>query len=453
MGVLITLSAAHYHAATTAGNTAGVVASREIPHLLALQDMRFGVLRIVSSATEHALLALTKGDKTEEIEAEKNLSELGGALFAEAMRRYAEHNPVTEAEASNRFTAEVSAAYRKLTKTAGDFTAAADRGSGSEEIGEMKEVFEVRERAILSLINTHLTEETERAEAGLQAVIEEIDDTQRFALIITVIALASFLLYGIFVFNMIGKLAAARDRAEVANRAKSAFLSSMSHELRTPLNAVLGFAQILEDDPAAPLTATQTRCVRYIIEKGRELVSLIDNILLFADIQDGTIPVTLERVAPGPMIRECLDITRGDAEKRGVALIDALSDADLPEIDVDQAHFKVALRALLSNAVDYNRDGGDATVGAEARPDGWLRIAVADTGQGIADDKQRHLFQPFHRLDIVHSEVGGSGIGLSIAKKLAELMGGRIGFESEAGRGSTFWIEFPAAGRVHRSAD
>ncbi len=439
MGVVIALNAAHFVSATTAGDDAKVVAGREIPQLLALQDMRFGVLRIISSTTEHALLARITGDKPKEIDDEKRLSEKGDAIFVSAMRRYAELGLDAEDVGDTRFVTEVSSAYERLKKTADNLAAAADRGADSEEIVDIKEVFETQERAILGLIDAHLAEHSMRAEVDLQKVVLSITGAQRFTL-------ASFLIYGIFVFNMIRKLAAARDSAEVANRAKSAFLSSMSHELRTPMNAVLGFAQILEGNPEAPLTTKQARCVRHIIEKGRNLITLIDNILLFSEIEDEAIIVTFEPVELGPMIRECLDVIRGDAEKRGIALIDGLADADRLEVRVDQALFKKALLVLLSNAVDYNRDGGDATVGAEVQPDGRVRITVADTGQGIARDKQHELFQSFHRLGIVHSDVSGSGIGLVIAKKLTELMGGRIGFESQVGRGSMFWIEFPAAG-------
>ena len=238
----------------------------------------------------------------------------------------------------------------------------------------------------------------------------------------------------------------AKEHAEIANRAKSAFLSSMSHELRTPMNAVMGFAQLLEGNPKEPLSEDQTRCVRHIIGKGGDLVALIDKILLFADVKDGAVVIVPERVAIGPTIRECLDVIRGDADSRGIELIDAVAEADIPEIHIDPGLFKDVLLALLSNAIAYNRDAGDVTVSAEVRPEGWVRIAIADTGLGIALDKQDELFQPFHRLGIVHSNVSGSGVGLSVAKELTNLMGGRIGFESEVGRGSTFWIEFPAVG-------
>ena len=235
----------------------------------------------------------------------------------------------------------------------------------------------------------------------------------------------------------------AKEAADRANRAKSEFLSSMSHELRTPLNAVLGFGQLLEINPKEPLSAAQREYVGYILKSGDHLLGLIDQVLELAKIEVGRAELTLKDVAPRRMIGECLALVRRPADERGIILVDRSDRGDLPDIHTDDMRCRQLLLNLLSNAVKYNRDGGQVTVGCVEQADGMLRIEVSDTGEGIPADKQDQLFQPFNRLGRESGDVEGSGIGLTITKQLAELLGGRIGFESEAGCGSTFWVDLP----------
>jgi PAS domain S-box-containing protein len=240
-------------------------------------------------------------------------------------------------------------------------------------------------------------------------------------------------------------LNAAKDQSDKANRAKSEFLSSMSHELRTPLNSILGFAQLMRDDPRNPADDSQKEYLGYIIDGGEHLTKLIDQVLDLAMIEAGQCAVSMERVSPGEVIRECLVLIEGMAKKRGIQIIDRISGTDLPEIQADCIRFKQILLNLLSNGIKYNRDAGLLTLTCEVTPEASLRIGVTDTGLGIARERQGELFQPFNRLGAENSEVEGSGIGLALAKQLVELMGGRIGCDSEAGRGSTFWIELELA--------
>ncbi|MFQ5619336.1 MAG: ATP-binding protein [Rhodospirillales bacterium] len=241
------------------------------------------------------------------------------------------------------------------------------------------------------------------------------------------------------------ELRAAKQQADAANRAKSEFLSSMSHELRTPMNAILGFAQLLEDNPKEPLRPPQNEYVQQILKAGRHLLDLINEVLDIAGIEGGALALTIDDVAPRQVLAECLDLARTLANRHGIALVDGAADRKLPAVRADATRFKQAVLNLLSNAIKYNRDGGRVTLGCKPTAGGMLRVSIADTGLGISPQKQGQLFQPFRRLGAESTGIEGTGIGLTITKRLIESMDGRIGFETEVGRGSTFWIELPLA--------
>ena len=240
-------------------------------------------------------------------------------------------------------------------------------------------------------------------------------------------------------------LVAARDEADRANRAKSEFLSSMSHELRTPMNAILGFAQLLENNPENPLDGKQRESVQQILTGGEHLLTLIDDVLNLAQIESGQFSLSIEVTDLEPVFGECLAIARTLTEKRGITVIDRTQDQDIPWVLIDATRFRQVLLNLLSNAVKYNRDEGSVILKADETADGMVRVSVTDTGPGIPREKQDQLFQPFSRLGLEATDIQGTGIGLNITKELVELMAGRIGFESAPGKGSTFWVEVPMA--------
>jgi signal transduction histidine kinase/ActR/RegA family two-component response regulator len=238
------------------------------------------------------------------------------------------------------------------------------------------------------------------------------------------------------------ELRLAHEGAEAANRAKSAFLSSMSHELRTPMNAVLGFAQLLERDE---LEADQQESVSYILTAGRHLLALINDVLDFSRIEAGTMTMSHEPVHVADLVRESLDLLRGEAAAREIRLEEIVAPDAPTHAQADQQRLKQVLVNLLSNAVKYNVRGGSVTVSVVASPAGRVLVNVTDTGPGIPVERQHELFQPFHRLGAENSAIEGTGIGLALSRQLAEAMGATLGVDSAPGQGSTFWVELPAA--------
>ena len=237
----------------------------------------------------------------------------------------------------------------------------------------------------------------------------------------------------------------AQEAAEKASQAKSEFLSGMSHELRTPLNAILGFAQILQRNPKEPLTNAQESCVGIILKGGEHLLQLINEILDLAKIEAGRATLAIESVSVTSLFDEARTLIGPLAAKANITLEMIPPSPDI-SIRVDHTRAKQVLLNLLSNAVKYNFEGGRVAVRAAPSSSGRLRLSVADTGPGIPVEKRAELFQPFSRLGAEATEIEGTGIGLVLSKKLVEIMGGAIGFESEAGVGSTFWVDLPLAG-------
>jgi PAS domain S-box-containing protein len=241
---------------------------------------------------------------------------------------------------------------------------------------------------------------------------------------------------------------AARDAADAANRSKSEFLSRMSHELRTPLNAVVGFAQVLELDELAD---EQRESVGQILKGGRHLLDLINEILDISRIETGQLNLSPEPVWVTDLLRETVELIAPLARQRALTVIPPAPETCDCHVFADRQRLKQIMLNLLSNAVKYNRTGGTIELACTQQPNHRTRISVTDTGHGISKEQQSKLFMPFERLDANQTEVEGTGIGLALARRLAEAMSGSLDATSTVGHGSTFTVELPAAeGPVER---
>ena len=234
-------------------------------------------------------------------------------------------------------------------------------------------------------------------------------------------------------------LVVAREAADLANQAKSEFLSNMSHELRTPLNAILGFGQLMELEEDLP--ADQLDNVHEIVKAGRHLLDLINEVLDLAKVESGRIDLSMEAVELQPLVQECLSLAGPLAEPHGIQIRSA--DASGLRLRTDRTRLKQVLLNLLSNAIKYNRHNGQVALEVQPQSPTVLRLTVRDTGHGIPADRLQELFQPFNRLGAEGGEIEGTGIGLTITRRIVELMGGQIGVDSEVGTGSAFWIDLP----------
>ncbi|MGH2404947.1 MAG: ATP-binding protein, partial [bacterium] len=234
----------------------------------------------------------------------------------------------------------------------------------------------------------------------------------------------------------------ARLEAEQANRAKSEFLSRMSHDLRTPLNAILGFAQLMDSDH---LTPDARDSITHIMNAGEHLLCLIDEVLDIARIETGHLALSPEPVSVLEVVRRAVDLIAPLASKRhGTITVDVATSRHLYVL-ADPQRLSQNQQNHLSNAVKYNRRGGEVGITSRELPDGRTQIRVRDTGPGIPPERLSRLFRPFDRLGAEESGVEGTGLGLTVARELARAMGGNLDLETQDGEGTVFWVELPVA--------
>ena len=243
------------------------------------------------------------------------------------------------------------------------------------------------------------------------------------------------------------ELESAKSIAEKANLAKSDFLSSMSHELRSPLNAILGFAQLMES-ASPPPNASQTKSIAQILQAGWYLLKLINEILDLAVIESGQMLLSKEMVSLSDLLTECQAMMEPQAQQRGIRMTFPQFATPL-HVNADITRLKQIVVNLLSNAIKYNQEKGTVIVECALISPERIRISVRDTGAGLSAEKLAQLFQPFNRLGQEAGGVTGTGIGLVMTKRLAELMDGVLGVESTVGVGSVFRCEMGVAEAPH----
>jgi signal transduction histidine kinase/CheY-like chemotaxis protein/HPt (histidine-containing phosphotransfer) domain-containing protein len=361
-------------------------------------------------------------------------AELGlpGANSPEVQRMFAELEPS--------FAGVLSPAQRLSSKNPGG---AGDPSSLAAGVGEILRHESAFLRGMDAIVSAYASEASQRV-----ARVKRIEQT------LLAITLAVLLLEGLFVFRpavrrirmmlaAIGeagaKLATAKEAAEEANRAKTRFLAVTSHELRTPLHAVLGIAEQLQK---TPLDASQQEGLAVLRDAAATLLTLVDDLLDLARIESGKLELRMEPVPLGPLVDRTLSLVRPAAEGKGLCLSLA-REAGLPAaIVTDRLRLSQVLLNLLGNAVKFT-DRGSVTLSLDRLPDEngrtRLRFKVADTGIGIPPDEQRRIFESFAQVDASLSRArGGVGLGLAIARRLAELLGGTLELTSQVGSGSQF---------------
>ncbi|MFZ4724213.1 MAG: PAS domain S-box protein, partial [Paludibacter sp.] len=237
----------------------------------------------------------------------------------------------------------------------------------------------------------------------------------------------------------------AQLEAEKANMAKSEFLSRMSHELRTPMNSILGFAQLLE---MGDLNTGQKRGVNHIMNSGKHLLDLINQVLDISRIEAGRLLISIEPVRLNAVFEEMMDIINPLAIKNVIDVKLVYSSINQLYVSADRQSFKQILLNLLNNAIKYNKEGGSVEIKTELitnKNTSFIRISITDTGVGIKQEDISKIFIPFERISAYNTQIEGTGLGLSVVKKLVEVMNGSCGVDSEIGNGSTFWFELPQA--------
>ena len=240
------------------------------------------------------------------------------------------------------------------------------------------------------------------------------------------------------------ELAKANVAANVANTAKSEFLSSMSHELRTPLHAIIGFSELLMNSRNANFSDKHRSQITQINKAGEYLFYLINEILEFTKIEAGVVLINVENVSLRSLLDDCVDLSGPVMAKYGVTLVDETAKM-LPVLRIDPVRGRQIFLNLLSNAAKYNKMGGTVRLTCTQIDDRMARISVIDTGNGIDESKMSELFMPFSRLGAELTAIEGSGIGLALVRKLVDMMGGTVTCHSVVGQGSTFSVDMPLA--------
>jgi signal transduction histidine kinase/ActR/RegA family two-component response regulator len=241
--------------------------------------------------------------------------------------------------------------------------------------------------------------------------------------------------------RLYSELEAKSAELKVASGHKSEFLASMSHELRTPLNAVIGFSEVLLQRMFGDLNERQDEYLRDILASGRHLLELLNDVLDLSKVEAGKMELEPSRFPVQPALEHGLAMVRERAVDNGVQL-ELVVEPDVPVVETDELRFRQVVLNLLSNAVKFSHPGGRVRVRA-ARDEGHLMITVSDEGIGIAPEDQERIFESFQQGGRSRSHAEGTGLGLTLCRRIVGLFGGRMWVQSEPGQGSTFSFTVP----------
>jgi signal transduction histidine kinase len=245
----------------------------------------------------------------------------------------------------------------------------------------------------------------------------------------------------------------ARDNAEMASRAKSEFLANMSHELRTPLNAVIGFTDLMRSECLGPIGNDRYReYLGDISQSGMHLLRVINELLDFSKIEAGKLEVALEEVEVGDLVRNVAGIMQQEAASNGLTLhLSGLLSG--VSVRADPHRLRQILLNLLSNAIKFTPAPGRVEVAVEADAEGGLSIRISDTGIGIASEHIERALEPFSQIEqSLSRRYPGTGLGLPLSMRLAELQGATLRLSSELKKGTTAVVRFPGAAVLQRQA-
>ena len=243
--------------------------------------------------------------------------------------------------------------------------------------------------------------------------------------------------------HLLGEIREKSAELERANRHKSEFLANMSHELRTPLNAIIGFSEVLSQGMAGPVNERQAEYLGDVLESGRHLLSLINDILDLAKVESGRMELDLSSFSLPALLESAVGMLRERAQRRAVSMTLEVAGG-VETVTADERKVKQILFNLLSNAVKFSPEGGAINVRAH-REDSEVLVSVEDSGAGVQQSDQERIFEEFVQTGEGRRASEGTGLGLSLARRLALLHGGRLWVESEPGHGSIFTFAIPSA--------